>query len=182
MRRSIHRAATFALLVLPITLGGGAAVAASAQAASAWSAPFTLPAAVGSGSFAENASGAQIAVTGTGPQVSSSTTGQTWSAPVTIASGGTDAAVALAANGRAVVVWHGGTATAPLLQASTGRRRAGLERPGHHRRHQRRRPGPDRRDRRIWQRGRRLVRGHGHDCSRPYLRPPACRPAAPGRR
>jgi hypothetical protein len=27
--------------------------------------------------------------------------------------------VALAANGRAVVVWHGGTATAPLLQAST---------------------------------------------------------------
>ncbi len=119
MRRSIHRAATFALLVLPITLGGGAAVAASAQAASASSAPFTLPAAVGSGSFAENASGAQIAVTGTGPQVSSSTTGQTWSAPVTIASGGTGAAVALAANGRAVVVWHGGTAAARLLQAST---------------------------------------------------------------
>ena len=74
---------------------------------------------MGSGSFAENASGAQIAVTGTGPQVSSSTTGQTWSVPVTIAAGGTDAAVALAANGRAVVVWHGGSATAPLLQAST---------------------------------------------------------------
>jgi hypothetical protein len=72
-----------------------------------------------SGSFAENASGAQIAVTGTGPQVSSSTTGQAWSAPVSVAAGGTDAAVALAANGRAVVVWHGGTATAPLLQAST---------------------------------------------------------------
>jgi hypothetical protein len=58
-------------------------------------------------------------VTGTGPQVSSSATGQTWSAPVSIAVGGTDAAVALAANGRAVAVWHGGTATAPLLQAST---------------------------------------------------------------
>ena len=64
-------------------------------AASAWSAPITLPAAVGSGSFAENAPSAQIAVTGAGPQVSSSTTGQTWSAPVTIAAGGTDAAVRL---------------------------------------------------------------------------------------
>ena len=119
MPRSIYRASTFALLVSLSTLGAAAAVAAPAEAASAWSAPITLPAAVGTGSFAENASGAQIAVTGSGPQVSSSTTGQTWSAPVTIAAGGTDAAVALAANGRAVVVWHGGTATAPLLQAST---------------------------------------------------------------
>jgi hypothetical protein len=119
MPRSIHRASTFALLVLLITVGAGVAVAAPAEAASVWSAPISLPAAVGSASFAENASGAQIAVTGTGPQVSSSTTGQTWSAPVTIAAGGTDAAVALAANGRAVVVWHGGTAAAPLLQAST---------------------------------------------------------------
>ena len=118
MPRFIHRAAAFALLVL-ITVGGGAAVAAPAQAASTWSAPVALPAGVGSGSFAENASGAQIAVTGPGPQVSSSATGQTWSSPVTIAAGGTDAAVALAANGRAVVVWHGGTATAPLLKAST---------------------------------------------------------------
>jgi hypothetical protein len=118
MPRIIDRAA-FALLALLVTVGGGAAMAPFAQAASTWSAPITLPAAVGSGSFAENASGAQIAVTGIGPQVSSSTTGQTWSAPVTVAAGGTDAAVALAANGRAVVVWHGGTATAPLLQAST---------------------------------------------------------------
>jgi hypothetical protein len=118
MLRSIHRAPAFALVVSLTTLGAGA-VAAPAQAASAWSAPITLPAAVGSGSFAENASGAQIAVTGSGPQVSFSATGQTWSAPVTVATGGTEAAVALAANGRAVVVWHGGSATAPLLQAST---------------------------------------------------------------
>jgi hypothetical protein len=118
MPRFMHRAA-FVLLVLLIEVGGGAAVALPAQAASTWSAPISLPAAVGSDSFAENPSGAQIAVTGTGPQVSSSATGQTWSAPVTIAAGGTDAAIALAANGRAVVVWHGGTATAPLLQAST---------------------------------------------------------------
>jgi hypothetical protein len=118
MPRSIHRASTFALLVSVITLGA-AAVASPAEAAGAWSAPLTLPAAVGSGSFAENASGAQIAVTGTGPQVSFSPTGQTWSAPVSVAAGGTDAAIALAANGRAVVVWHGGTATAPLLEAST---------------------------------------------------------------
>jgi hypothetical protein len=118
MPRFVHRTA-LALLALLITVGAGGLVAVPAQAASSWSTPISLPAAVGSGSFAENASGEQIAVTGTGPQVSSSTTGQSWSAPVTIAAGGTDAAVALAANGRAVVVWHGGTATAPLLQAST---------------------------------------------------------------
>jgi hypothetical protein len=73
---------------------------------------------VGSGPFAENASGAQVAVTGTGPQVSYSPNGKTWSAPVTIAASGGNAAVALSANGRAVVVWDGGTATAPVLQAS----------------------------------------------------------------
>jgi hypothetical protein len=118
MSRFIRRGAV-ALPALLIACGTSAAVALPAQAASTWSAPITLPAGVGSASFAENASGAQIAVTGTGPQVSSSTNGQTWSAPVTIAAGGTDAAVALAANGRAVAVWHGGTATAPVLQAST---------------------------------------------------------------
>src|SRR6266851_5261705 len=48
----------------------------------------------------------------------SSTNGQAWSAPVTVGQGGTGAAVALAANGRAVVVWVGGTATAPVIQAS----------------------------------------------------------------
>jgi hypothetical protein len=118
MSRFIRRSAA-ALPALLIACGTSAAVALPAQAASTWSAPVTLPAGVGSASFAGNASGAQIAVTGTGPQVSSSTNGRTWSAPVTIAAGGTDAAVALAANGRAVVVWHGGTATAPVLQAST---------------------------------------------------------------
>ena len=83
------------------------------------------------------------------------------------------AAVALAANGRAVVVWHGGTATPGQHSGDAGR---GLERPDHHRRHQRRRPGPDHRDRRIRQRDRRPVRGHFHDRSRPYLhRQPAGR-------
>ena len=119
MSRFTHRAAAFALLALVTAVGGGVVVAVPAHAAGTWSAPTTLPAAVGSGSFAENASGAQVAVTGSGPQVRSSTNGQTWSGPVTISAGGTDAVVALAANGRAVVVWHGGTATAPLLQAST---------------------------------------------------------------
>jgi hypothetical protein len=108
-----------ALPALLILLGTSAAVTWPAQAANTWSAPVALPAGAGSASFAENASGAQIAVTGTGPQVSSSANGKTWSAPAAIATGGTDAAVALAANGRAVVVWHGGTAAAPLLQAST---------------------------------------------------------------
>jgi hypothetical protein len=118
MSRFIRRSAA-ALPALIVAIGSSAAVALPAQAASTWSAPIALPAAVGSAAFAENASGAQIAVTGTGPQVSSSTNGKTWSAPVSVATGGTDAAVALSANGRAVVVWHGGTATAPLLQAAT---------------------------------------------------------------
>ena len=113
MSRFIRRSAA-ALPALIVAIGTSAAVALPAQAASTWSAPITLPAGVGSAAFAENASGAQIAVTGTGPQVSSSANGKTWSAPVTVATGGTDAA-----NGRAVVVWHGGTATAPVLQAST---------------------------------------------------------------
>ncbi len=115
MPRFIHRAAAFALLIAV----GGFAVPVPAQAGSTWSTPVALPAAVGSGSFAANAAGEQIAVVGSGPRVSSSPTGQTWSAPVTVAAGGTDAAVALAANGRAVMVWHGGTSTAPLLEAST---------------------------------------------------------------
>jgi hypothetical protein len=122
MPRFIPRVA-FGLPVLLIALGTSAAVALPAQAAGTWSAPTALPAGVGSaegtGGFAENASGTQIAVTGTGPQISSSANGQTWSAPVTIAAGGTGAAVALAANGRAVVAWDGGTATAPVIEAST---------------------------------------------------------------
>jgi hypothetical protein len=118
MSRFIRRSAA-GLSALVVAIGTSAAVAWPAQAASTWSAPAALPAGVGSASFAENASGAQIAVTGTGPQVSSSATGKTWSAPVTVATGGTDAAIALSANGRAVVVWHGGTAAAPLLQAAT---------------------------------------------------------------
>jgi hypothetical protein len=122
MPRFMPRVA-FALPVLLIAFGTSASVALPAQAASTWSAPTALPAAVGSAAgsagFAENASGAQIAVTGTGPQISSSANGQTWSAPVTVGQGGTGAAVALAANGRAVVAWDGGTATAPVIQAST---------------------------------------------------------------
>lgn len=118
MHRFIPRGAV-ALPALLIALGTSAAVAIPAQAASTWSAPVSLPAGVGSGGFAVNASGEQIAVTGPGPQVSSSTNGTTWSAPVTIGQGGSGGAVALAANGRAVVVWQGGTASAPVLQAST---------------------------------------------------------------
>src|ERR1700728_1833030 len=117
MSRFIRRGAV-ALPALVIACGTSAAVALPAQAASTWSAPVALPTGVGSASFAENASGAQIAVTGTGPQVSSSTNGHTWSAPVTVAAGGIDAAVALAANGRAVALWHGGTAAAAGRQGT----------------------------------------------------------------
>jgi hypothetical protein len=106
------------LSAMLLALGTGAALALPAQAASTWSTPAALPAGVGSAAFAENASGAQVAVTGAGPQVSYSANGQTWSAPVTVSTGGSGAAVALAANGRAIVVWDGGTATAPVLQAS----------------------------------------------------------------
>jgi hypothetical protein len=116
MSRLFSLALTLPAIV--VMLGSGAAVALPAQAASPWSVPAALLAGVGSGAFAENASGAQVAVTGPGPQVSYSTNGQTWSAPVAVSSGGSGAAIALAANGRAILVWDGGTATAPLLQAS----------------------------------------------------------------
>ncbi len=54
MSRFIRRGAA-ALPALLIACGTSAAMALPAQAASTWSAPVTLPAGVGSASFAENA-------------------------------------------------------------------------------------------------------------------------------
>jgi len=105
-------------LVLPAVVIASAAVtgALPARAAGSWSSPVPLPAATG---FSENPSGAQLVVTGTGPAISSSTSGLTWSAPVTVGQGGTGAVTALAPNGRSVAAWIGGTASAPVIQAST---------------------------------------------------------------
>ena len=64
-----------AAAIAAVVLGAGPALGGTAQASSAagsWSAPVALPAGAGTGGFAENASGAQIAVTGSGPQVSTS--------------------------------------------------------------------------------------------------------------
>ena len=103
--------------VLPVLAGACAAILAAvpAQAAGSWSSPITLPAAAG---FSENPSGAQLVVTGTGPAVSSSANGLTWSAPVAVSQGGTGAVTSLAPGGQAVAAWIGGTASAPVIQAS----------------------------------------------------------------
>lgn len=111
-----------AATIAAVVLGAGPALAGTAHApltaaAGSWSAPVPLPAGAGSG-FAENSSGAQVAVTGPGPQVSTSANGQTWSAPVTIGQGGTAAAVALGSGGRAVAAWVGGTSAAHVVQAA----------------------------------------------------------------
>ncbi|HEV2377345.1 MAG TPA: hypothetical protein VGS19_34925 [Streptosporangiaceae bacterium] len=98
-----------------ITVGAPMAVALPAQAAGPWSAPVPLPAGAG---FSENPSGAQLVVTGTGPQVSSSPDGLTWSTPVTIGQGGTGAVTALAPHGQGVTAWVAGTTSAPVIQAS----------------------------------------------------------------
>jgi hypothetical protein len=100
-----------AAAIAAAVLGAGPALGGTAQASSAagsWSAPVALPAGAGTGGFAENASGAQIAVTGSGPQVSTSANGQTWSAPVTVGQGGTAAAVALGSAGLAGYRRHPG--------------------------------------------------------------------------
>jgi hypothetical protein len=78
---------------------------------------------VGVQGFAENASGAQVAAGITGSQgassvvVSTSASGLSWSAPVTLDTGA-NPAVAIAPNGRVVVAWEGGPATASVIQAS----------------------------------------------------------------
>src|SRR5215471_6062323 len=97
----ILRRVALALPVLLVAFGTSTA----AQAAGTWSQPFALPAPVGDAAFAANASGAQIAASGTGPQITTSPDGHTWSALVTVGQGGTNTALALAPNGRAVAAW-----------------------------------------------------------------------------
>ena len=115
---------------LVIVLGIGA-IAAPAQAAR-WSTPVQPPAGCnstpsGAPSLALNAAGAWVvaafALTGSGLEAFSvsactSNDGVNWFGPITIGQG-TSPAVAIAPDGRAVVVWQGGPATAPNIQAST---------------------------------------------------------------
>lgn len=127
MSRSIRRI-RIALPALLIALGTATALAVPAQAASSWSPPVQLPAGcVSSGSqpgLAVNAAGAEAAA---GSQlnadnsvsvlVCTSADGQSWPAPATVGQG-TNPAVALAPDGRAVTAWEGGPFTAPVIQAS----------------------------------------------------------------
>ncbi len=129
MHRFTRRSAIVALPALLIALGTGAIMALPAQAASTWSAPAPLPAGAGSQQFAENAAGAQVVTWSTynettfltSVEVSTSANGLTWSAPVTLTTG-TDAGPApvatIAPNGRVVVAWAGGPATASVIQSS----------------------------------------------------------------
>ena len=105
-------------------------IAAPAQAGQ-WSTPVQPPVGCrstpsGAPSLALNASGAWViaayAQSGSGLEAFSvsactSSDGMNWSGPITIGLG-TSPAVAVAPDGRAVVVWQGGPATAPNLQAS----------------------------------------------------------------
>ena len=124
MHRFIRRGAVVALPALLIAFGA-AALPLPAQAASTWSPPAPIPA----GRFAGNAAGAQAVTWSsynettflTSVEVSTSANGLTWSAPVTLSTG-EDAApapvVAVAPNGRVVVVWVGGPSTGPVVQSS----------------------------------------------------------------
>src|ERR1700735_3068336 len=125
MHRCLRRGAGVTLPAFLIALGTGAALSLPAQAASTWSAPAPVPA----GQFAETAAGAQAVTWSsysettflTSVEVSTSTNGLTWSAPVTLATGedaGPAPSVAVAPNGRVVVVWGGGPVTAPVVQSS----------------------------------------------------------------
>jgi hypothetical protein len=129
MHRFTRRNAIVVLPALLIALGTGAVVALPAQAASAWSAPAPLPAGAGSQQFAENAAGAQVVTWSTynestfltSVEVSTSANGLTWSAPVTLTTSsdaGPAPAAAIAPNGRVVVAWLGGPATASVIQSS----------------------------------------------------------------
>jgi hypothetical protein len=125
MHRLLRRGAVVALPAVLIALGASAALPLPAHAASTWSAPAPVPA----GRFAENAAGAQAVTWSsynettflTSVEVSTSANGLTWSAPVTLSTGG-DAApapvVAVAPNGRVVVVWVGGPSTGAVVQSS----------------------------------------------------------------
>ena len=127
MSRSIRRL-RLALPASLIALGAATALAVPAQAASSWSPPVQLPAGcVSSGSvpgLAVNAAGTEAAAgsqlnadNSSSVLVCTSADGQTWPAPATVGQGGS-AAVALAADGRAVAAWAGGPYTAPVIQAS----------------------------------------------------------------
>ena len=127
MSRSIRRL-RLALPALLIALGAGTALAVPAQAASSWSPPVQLPAGcVSSGSvpgLAVNAAGTEAAAgsqlnagNSSSVLVCTSADGQTWPAPATVGQG-TNPAVALAPDGRAVTAWEGGPFTAPVIQAS----------------------------------------------------------------
>src|SRR5450759_4063030 len=114
---------------LMVILGVG--VIAAPARASQWSTPVQPPVGCrstpsGTPSLALNAAGAWViaayAQTGSGLEAFSvsactSNDGVNWSGPITLGLG-TSPAVAIAPDGRAVVVWQGGPATAPNIQAS----------------------------------------------------------------
>ena len=100
-------------LVLPAVLTAlatGIALASPAQALTGWSPPVQLPGACGA-ALAVNAAGAEVAAGSDNTnsvQACTSADGQTWSAPVTVGRG-YNPVVAIAPDGRVVVVWRSTT-------------------------------------------------------------------------
>jgi hypothetical protein len=100
-------------LVLPaalIAVATGTALASPAQALTGWSPPVQLPGACGA-ALAVNAAGTEVAAGSDNTnsvQACTSADGQTWSAPVTVGRG-YNPVVAIAPDGRVVVVWRSTT-------------------------------------------------------------------------
>ena len=97
-----------------IAVGAGTALASPAQALTAWSPPVQLPGACGA-ALAVNAAGTEVAAGSqqnpdntVSVQACTSADGQTWSAPVTVGRG-YNPVVAIAPDGRVVVVWRSTT-------------------------------------------------------------------------
>ncbi len=123
------RARTAMVLMSSVVVGVAAGIAGAlpARAAGTWSALVALPGACGTSALpaiAVNGLDQQVAAGYyTAPdntmqvQVCSSPDGQSWSAPVGLGQG-VAPAVAIAPDGRAIVVWEGGTPLAPLVVAS----------------------------------------------------------------
>lgn len=121
-----NRKRSLSLSLITLAVGGGIVVA-STPARAGWSAPVQPPTACGADSqtvfspqpLALNGNGLWVIAVGamSGVNVCTSSDGVNWTGPTVIGQGGS-AAVAVAPNGKIVVVWEGGTSTSPDEEAA----------------------------------------------------------------
>jgi hypothetical protein len=121
-----NRKRSLSLSLITLAVGGGI-VAASTPARAGWSTPVQPPTACGADSqtifspqpVALNGNGLWVIAVGamSGVNVCTSSDGVNWTGPTVIGQGHS-AAVAVAPDGKIVVVWEGGTATSPDEEAA----------------------------------------------------------------